>query len=40
MVDAVQSLDSTLPRDATVVSDVSLQFLELYYRLMAAGSWD
>jgi 4-amino-4-deoxy-L-arabinose transferase-like glycosyltransferase len=30
MVEALQSLDSTLPRDATVVSNVSLQFLELY----------
>jgi 4-amino-4-deoxy-L-arabinose transferase-like glycosyltransferase len=30
MVDALQSLDSTLPRDATVVSNISLQFLELY----------
>ncbi len=30
MVDAVQSLDSRLPRDATVVSNISLQFLELY----------
>ncbi len=30
MVDAVQSLDSTMPRDATVVSNISLQFLELY----------
>ena len=29
MVDALQSLDSTLPRDATVVSNISLQFLEL-----------
>ncbi len=30
MVEALQSLDSTLPRDATVVSNISLQFLELY----------
>jgi len=30
MVDALQSLDSTLPADATVVSNISLQFLELY----------
>jgi Dolichyl-phosphate-mannose-protein mannosyltransferase len=29
MVDALQSLDSTLPADATVVSNISLQFLEL-----------
>jgi 4-amino-4-deoxy-L-arabinose transferase-like glycosyltransferase len=30
MVDALQTLDSTLPADATVVSNISLQFLELY----------
>ena len=30
MVDALQSLDTALPRDATVVSNISLQFLELY----------
>ncbi len=30
MVDALQELESTLPRDATVVSNISLQFLELY----------
>jgi len=30
MVAALQSLDSSLPRDATVVSNISLQFLELY----------
>jgi 4-amino-4-deoxy-L-arabinose transferase-like glycosyltransferase len=30
MVEALQSLDSTLPRDATVVSNISLQFLDLY----------
>jgi len=30
MVNALQSLDSTLPRDATVASNISLQFLELY----------
>jgi 4-amino-4-deoxy-L-arabinose transferase-like glycosyltransferase len=30
MVEALQSLDSTLPADATVVSNISLQFLELY----------
>lgn len=34
MVDALASLDLTLPRDATVVSNISLQFLELY---LAAG---
>lgn len=30
MVASLESLDSTLPRDATVVSNISLQFLELY----------
>ncbi len=30
MVQALESLDSTLPRDATVVSNISLQFLDLY----------
>jgi 4-amino-4-deoxy-L-arabinose transferase-like glycosyltransferase len=30
MVEALGSLDSTLPRNATIVSNVSLQFLELY----------
>jgi 4-amino-4-deoxy-L-arabinose transferase-like glycosyltransferase len=30
MVDALQSLDSTMPRDATVASNISLEFLELY----------
>jgi 4-amino-4-deoxy-L-arabinose transferase-like glycosyltransferase len=30
MVEALQSLDSTIPADATVVSNISLQFLELY----------
>ncbi len=30
MVESLQSLDSTLPRDATVVSNISLQFLDLY----------
>ena len=30
MVEALQSLDSTLPRDPTVVSNISLQFLDLY----------
>ncbi len=30
MVDALQSLDSTMPRDATIASNISLQFLELY----------
>jgi len=30
MVETLGSLDSTLPRDATVVSNISLQFLELY----------
>jgi 4-amino-4-deoxy-L-arabinose transferase-like glycosyltransferase len=30
MVESLESLDSTLPRDATVVSNISLQFLELY----------
>ena len=30
MVDALQSLDSTTPRDATIASNISLQFLELY----------
>jgi Dolichyl-phosphate-mannose-protein mannosyltransferase len=30
MVASLESFDSTLPRDATVVSNISLQFLELY----------
>src|SRR5208282_4185251 len=30
MVYALQSLDSTMPRDATIASNISLQFLELY----------
>jgi hypothetical protein len=30
MVESLQTFDSTIPRDATVVSNVSLQFLELY----------
>jgi hypothetical protein len=30
MVEALESLDSTLPRDATVASNISLQFLDLY----------
>src|SRR5208282_2860107 len=30
MVDALMSLESHLPHDATVVSNISLQFLELY----------
>jgi Dolichyl-phosphate-mannose-protein mannosyltransferase len=30
MVEALQSLDSSLPRDATIVSNISLQFLDLY----------
>ncbi len=30
MVETLGSLDSTLPRDATIVSNISLQFLELY----------
>jgi 4-amino-4-deoxy-L-arabinose transferase-like glycosyltransferase len=30
MVEALQSLDSAIPADATVVSNISLQFLELY----------
>ena len=30
MVISLMSFDSTLPRDATVVSNISLQFLELY----------
>jgi 4-amino-4-deoxy-L-arabinose transferase-like glycosyltransferase len=30
MVAALESLDSTLPRDSTVVSNISLQFLDLY----------
>jgi hypothetical protein len=30
MVESLESLDSTLPRDATVVSNISLQFLDLY----------
>jgi hypothetical protein len=30
IVDALESLDSTLPSDATVVSNISLQFLDLY----------
>jgi hypothetical protein len=30
MVESLESADSSLPRDATVVSNISLQFLELY----------
>jgi hypothetical protein len=30
MVESLESLDSSLPRDATVVSNISLQFLDLY----------
>lgn len=30
MVESLESLDSTLPRDATIVSNISLQFLDLY----------
>jgi Dolichyl-phosphate-mannose-protein mannosyltransferase len=30
MVESLQSLDSSLPRDSTVVSNISLQFLDLY----------
>ena len=30
MVESLESLDSTLPRDATVVSNISLLFLDLY----------
>jgi hypothetical protein len=30
MVEALQSLESTLPPDATIVSNISLQFLDLY----------
>jgi hypothetical protein len=30
MVEALESLDSTMPRDSTVVSNISLQFLDLY----------
>jgi hypothetical protein len=30
MVESLDSLDSNLPRDATVVSNISLQFLDLY----------
>ncbi|HLX04566.1 MAG TPA: hypothetical protein VKR28_03475, partial [Candidatus Binatus sp.] len=30
MVEALRSLDSTLPSDATIVSNISLQFLDLY----------
>src|SRR5208282_4887159 len=30
MVESLESLDSTVPRDATVVSNISLQFLDLY----------
>jgi 4-amino-4-deoxy-L-arabinose transferase-like glycosyltransferase len=30
MVEALESLDSTMPRDSTVVSNVSLQLLDLY----------
>ncbi len=30
IVESLESLDSTLPRDATVVSNISLQFLDLY----------
>jgi len=35
MVSTLEDMDSTLPRDATVVSNISLQFLELY---LPAGS--
>ena len=30
MVESLMSLDSSLPRDSTVVSNISLQFLDLY----------
>jgi 4-amino-4-deoxy-L-arabinose transferase-like glycosyltransferase len=30
MVESLESLDSTLPRDATIISNISLQFLDLY----------
>jgi Dolichyl-phosphate-mannose-protein mannosyltransferase len=30
MVETLESLDSTMPRDATIVSNISLQFLDLY----------
>jgi Dolichyl-phosphate-mannose-protein mannosyltransferase len=30
MVESLQSLDASLPRDATVISNISLQFLDLY----------
>jgi hypothetical protein len=30
MVESLESLDASLPRDATVVSNISLQFLDLY----------
>jgi hypothetical protein len=32
MVESLEEQDATLPRDATVVSNISLQFLELYLR--------
>jgi len=44
MFEALQSLDSTLPTDATVVSNISLQFLDLYLgeerRLVGLNSLD
>jgi hypothetical protein len=44
MVESLGSLDSTLPQDATVVSNISLQFLDLYLgeerRLVGLNSLD
>ncbi len=44
MVESLESLDSSLPRDATIVSNVSLQFLDLYlgeeHRFVGLNSLD
>ena len=44
MVESLESLDSSLPRDATVVSNISLQFLDLYlgeeHRFVGLNSLD
>jgi hypothetical protein len=44
MVEALESLDSTQPHDATVISNISLQFLDLYLgeerRLVGLNSLD
>ena len=44
MVEALESLDSAVPRDATIVSNISLQFLDLYLgeerRLVGLNSLD